>query len=322
MDFYQSVILLKMNTKIKKINLNHSFIFFLFCNIFSLITFIFNDFTISPLICLLLILSIGISHGSLDNIKGKKLFKIFEITNFSIFYLSYIVIAITIIILWIIIPALSLIIFLVIASYHFGKEDTQFLIIENSYFNQLLYLIKGSLIILAPMYFHFEETIFIFKLLLVENENFYEYLNLIENYRILLFGILLATFANILLFAKNYEFKKFTIFLDYFSILIINYYFSPLIAFTLYFCFLHSIRHSITLMLELNDTNLNLGFKLFIKKALPLTILTVIFCLIALYFLNNSYNFNSSILKIIFIGLASLTFPHILLEYLLEKNEK
>jgi len=29
-----------------------------------------------------------------------------------------------------------------------------------------------------------------------------------------------------------------------------------------------------------------------------------------------------AILEIIFIGLASLTFPHILLEYLLEKNEK
>ncbi len=151
---------------------------------------------------------------------------------------------------------------------------------------------------------------------------FYEYLNFIENYNILLFGIILATFSNILLFTKNYEFKKFTIFLDYFSILIINYYFSPLIAFTLYFCFLHSIRHSITLMLELDKTDLNIGFRLFIKKALPLTVLIIVFCLIALYFLNNSYSFNSSILKIIFIGLASLTFPHILLEYFLEKNEK
>ena len=78
-----------MNNKIKKINLNHSFIFFLFCNIFSLITFIFNDFTISPLICLLLILSIGISHGSLDNIKGKKLFKIFKIIIFLFFIYIY-----------------------------------------------------------------------------------------------------------------------------------------------------------------------------------------------------------------------------------------
>ena len=136
------------------------------------------------------------------------------------------------------------------------------------------------------------------------------------------FGIILATLSNIFLFTKNFEFKKFTIFLDYFSILIINYIFSPLIAFTLYFCFLHSIRHSISLMLELNETDLNIGFKLFLKKALPLTFLTAAFCLVGLYFLNNAYSFNSSIIKIIFIGLASLTFPHILLEYLLEKNEK
>ena len=121
---------------------------------------------------------------------------------------------------------------------------------------------------------------------------------------------------------RNFELKKFTIFLDYFSILIINYYFSPLIAFTLYFCFLHSIRHSITLIFELNREDLSIGIKIFLKEALPLTILTAIFCLISLYFLNNAYSFDSSILKIIFIGLASLTFPHILLEYLLEKNEK
>ena len=311
-----------MNNRIKKINLNHSFIFFLFCNIFSLITFVINDFTISPLICLLLILTIGISHGSLDNVKGAKLFQIFGIKNISIFYLSYILIAITVIILWLIIPVFSLVIFLIVASYHFGKEDTQFLIIEKSMFNQLLFLIKGSLIILAPMYFHFDETVDIFKLLLLDNELFYKFLNFIETNKILLFGIFLATLSNIVLFTQNFEFKKFTIFFDYFSILIINYYFSPLIAFTFYFCFLHSIRHGISLMLELNDNDLNKGFRLFIKKALPLTILTALLCLSGLYFLNNSYSFNSSILKIIFIGLASLTFPHILLEYLLEKNEK
>ena len=97
---------------------------------------------------------------------------------------------------------------------------------------------------------------------------------------------------------------------------------SPLIAFTLYFCFLHSIRHGITLMHELDKKDLKNGLKIFIKKALPLTILTAIFCLLGLYLLNNAYNFDSSILKVIFIGLASLTFPHILLEYLIEKNEK
>ena len=311
-----------MNNRSKKINFNHSFIFFLVCNIFSLIAFKFNTLTISPFICLLLILSIGISHGSLDDVKGKKLFQIFEIKKFYIFYLAYILIAIIVIILWILIPYVSLIIFLTVASYHFGKEDTQFLIVENSYYNQFLFLLKGSLIVFAPMYFHFNETISIFKLLFIENENFYNFLDLIESKKILLYCIILSTLANILLFTKNFELKKFTIFLDYFSIIIINYYFSPLVAFTIYFCFLHSVRHSISLMCELDRDDLGNGFKIFVKKALPLTIITAIFCAIGLYLLNNTYNLESSILKIIFIGLASLTFPHILLEYLIEKNEK
>ena len=311
-----------MNNRSKKINFNHSFIFFLVCNIFSLIAFNFNTLSISPFICLLLILSIGISHGSLDNVKGRKLFQIFEIKKFYIFYLAYILIAIIVIILWILIPYVSLIIFLMVASYHFGKEDTQFLIVENSYYNQFLFLLKGSLIVFAPMYFHFNETISIFKLLFIENENFYNFLDLIESKKILLYCIILSTLANILLFTKNFELKKFTIFLDYFSIIIINYYFSPLVAFTIYFCFLHSVRHSISLISELDRDDLGNGFKIFIKKALPLTIITAIFCAIGLYLLNNTYNLESSILKIIFIGLASLTFPHILLEYLIEKNEK
>ena len=248
-----------MENKIKKINFNHSFIFFLFCNIFSLITYVINNFTVSPLICLLLILSIGVSHGSLDNLKGEKLLKIFGINNLLIFYSLYILLATVVIILWIIIPSISLIIFLIVASYHFGKEDTQFLVIENSYVNQLLFFIKGTLIILAPIYFHFDETINIFKTLLVDNENFYEFLNFIESSKILLLSVILSTLANLILFAQNFEIKKFTIFLDYFSILILNYYFSPLLAFTLYFCFLHSIRHSITLILELEKNDLNLG---------------------------------------------------------------
>ena len=311
-----------MNNQIKKINLKHSFIFFIFCNIFSIIAFKFTYNTISPLVCLFLILVIGVSHGALDNLKGKKLFQIFGINNFFIFYLSYILVSLIVIFLWIFAPSIFLFFFLVVASHHFGKEDTQFLIIENSYLNQLLFFLKGSLIVFTPMYFHFDETISIFKLLLIDNESFYEILNIVETNKILPYCIILSTLSSIILFVKNFELKRFTIFLDYFSILIINYYFSPLVAFTIYFCFLHSVRHSISLMSELDNDNLTNGLKIFTKKALPLSILTAIFCFLGLYLLNNTYSLDSSILKIIFIGLASLTFPHILLEYLIEKNEK
>ena len=311
-----------MSNKIKKINFNHSFIFFLSCNILSLLFFKIDPSIISPFICLFLILIIGVSHGSLDHLKGKKLLKIFKFNNVLIFYFSYILLSITIIISWIIFPTIVLIFFLVVASFHFGKEDTQFLINENSYFNQLLFFLKGSLIIFAPLFFHFDQTVNIFKLLLIENETFYSNLSIIENNKLINIGIVLSTLSSIFLFLKKFEIKKFIIFLDYFSIIIINYYFTPLIAFTIYFCFLHSIRHSISLIFELDQESLKNGLLIFIKKALPLTILTTIICLISLYFLNKNYGLDSSILKLIFIGLASLTFPHILLEYLIEKNEK
>ncbi len=311
-----------MKIQIKKINLKHSLIFFIFCSIFSLPFLKINISNIQPLICLFLILIIGVSHGSLDHIKGGKLLKIFNLNNILIFYFTYLLIALSITFFWILFPVITLVFFLIVAAYHFGKEDTQFLITENSFLNHLSFFFKGSLIILAPLYFHFEETIDIFKLLLIDNENFYFILNFIENNRILTIGIIFSTISSIFLFLRKFEMKKFTIFLDYFSIIIVNFYFTPLIAFTIYFCFLHSIRHSISLMFELDHEDLKNGLLIFIKKALPLTILTATFCLISLYFLNKNYGFDSSILKLIFIGLASLTFPHILLEYLIEKNEK
>jgi len=311
-----------MTTQIKKINFKHSFIFFLFSNIISLPFIKAYNLSISPLVCLLLILIIGVSHGSLDHIKGRKLLRIFQIDNIITFYISYFLLAVTIIILWVLLPAIVLITFLIVASFHFGKEDTQFLIDDNSYLNQFLFFLKGSLVILAPLYFNFNETVFIFKLLLIENESFYQSLNVIESNNFLIIGIVFSALSSIILFFKKFELRKFTIFFDYFSIIIINMHFSPLIAFTIYFCFLHSIRHSISLITELDQESLGNGLLVFIKKATPLTILTAAFCLVGLYFLNNNYNLDSAILKLIFIGLASLTFPHILLEYLIEKNEK
>ena len=310
-----------MNNIIKKINLNHSFIFFFFVNIFCFLMFKFN-LIVPSILCFLLVLIVGVSHGSLDHLKGKKLLKLFNIKSTYIFYITYILISAVVVVTWILLPSMTLIVFLIIASYHFGKEDTHFLINNRSYFTQLLYFFKGFLIILAPLTFHFQETIAIFKLLLIDNEVFYSSLDFIEKNNIIQKGIVFSFLSSVILLLKNFEKKKFLIFFDYFSILTLNLYLTPLIAFTIYFCFLHSIRHSISLAIELDPDSVVNGFRLFVKKALPLTILTAVFSFIALYLLSYSNNLDSAILQIIFIGLASLTFPHILLEYFLEKNEK
>ena len=305
-----------MNNKIKKINFNHSFIFFLFCNIFSLLTLKMNSVTISPLICLFLILSIGISHGSLDNYKGRKLFQIFGISNFLIFYLTYFLIALVVVIFWIIIPYISLIIFLIVASYHFGKEDTVFKVKKRAISNEILFFLKGSSIIISPLLFQRDSTNEIFFTL-----NFYVFESPFFNDFTLIIFLVLGFFSNIYLtIDKSINFKNIMI-LDYFSIIILNIFLTPILAFTLYFCFLHSVRHSFGLINEI-DRSFKIGLKKFIMKAIPLTLITGLIFLSSIYFLNNLYEIDEAIYKVIFIGLASLTFPHILLEYLLEKNEK
>ena len=311
-----------MTNYIQKLNLYHSLIFFLLTNIFSIIIDQNKNLTISPIVCLLLILTIGISHGSLDHIKGKKLLDKFKIDNIYFFYVFYILIGFSIVFIWLMLPSITLILFLLVASYHFGKEDTDFLIKSNSLKNQIFYFFKGLLIVIAPLNFHFEETVNIFKILFVESEKFYLYLGFLESFKIIKIIFLLSIFSSFYLFVKNFKFINFSIFLDFFSILLLNYYLSPLLAFTFYFCFLHSIRHSFSLILEIDKNNFKSGLFLFIKKALPLTIFIAVIYLIVIFYMSNSFEFNDAILKAIFIGLASLTFPHILLEYLLEKNEK
>ena len=207
-----------------------------------------------------------------------------------------------------------LILFLIIAAFHFGREDSEF-INKNKNF-ELIYFLKGSLIIVAPLLFHKSETLSIFKSL-----NFDITSNALISNEILYLFIFLSLISNIILsLNKSFESKSLLL-MDFLSILILNYFLNPIIAFTIYFCFLHSIRHSISLIKVINK-NIKKGLPIFLKKALPLTIFTIFGYFFAIYFLNNYNEFNESVYKAIFIGLASLTFPHILLEYLLEKNEK
>ena len=303
----------RISKSMNLINFRHSVIFLNLCILLSSI----NQIIAEPIIlCLFLILIIGISHGSLDDIKGKKLLKIFKYRSLFIFYLGYIIISLSIITTWTFFPNLVLLIFLIVASYHFGKEDTVFKIKERFIINEILFFLKGSIVIVAPLLFQRDLTNEIFKTL-----NFYVFeISLFNDFNLIIF-LLLSFISTLYLIQNKIADFKMIMLCDYFSIIILNFFLSPVLAFTLYFCFLHSIRHSISLIFEL-DKNFKTGLKKFVKKAIPLTVVTGITFLIAIYFLNNSYDLDEAIYKVIFIGLASLTFPHILLEYLLEKNEK
>ena len=268
------------------------------------------------IICLFAILFIGISHGSLDNIKGTKLLKLFGYKSGSLFYSIYLIISLSIIILWLILPNTVLLLFLIVAAFHFGKEDTIFVFKRKFFISEILFFLKGSSVIIAPLLFQRDATNEIFKTL-----NFYVFESPIFDNQFLMILLLSSFLSSIYISNKKSVDIKALMIMDFLSLIILNFFLTPVLAFTIYFCFLHSIRHSIILIFEL-DKSFKIGFKKFISKAIPLTLITGVVFLIAIYFLNNFYKLDEAIYKVIFIGLASLTFPHILLEYLLEKNEK
>ena len=264
------------------------------------------------IICFFLISIIGVSHGALDHVKGYKLIKIYKINNRYFFYPVYIFCCLLVIFFWIIFPSVTLILFLLVASYHFGKEDSCVGSVIKKRFINLFYLFKGSVVVVAPLFFHTEETLQIFKIL---GDNL---ILIHENFLISLLIISFIANFTIMLWSNNSGFFL----ADCVTIFALNTFFSPLVAFTIYFCFLHSVRHSFGLICEINDKNFKDGFNKFLKKALPLTLVTAILFVVSIYILTNYYVLDDALLKVIFIGLASLTFPHILLEYLIEKNEK
>ena len=300
-----------------KINKEYS-LFLFFFNIFILFTVseVLEskeiEIPFKNIICFFLISIIGVSHGALDHIKGYKLMEVYKINNKYLFYPVYIFCCLLVIFFWIIFPSVTLILFLLVASYHFGKEDSCVGSIIKKKFINLFYLFKGSVVVVAPLFFHTEETLQIFKILgdnlIMTHENF-------------LVSLLLISFiANI--FIMQWSNNSGFFLADWVTIFTLNIFFSPLVAFTIYFCFLHSVRHSFGLIYEINKKKFKNGLKKFLKRALPLTLVTAILFIFGVYILRNYYVLDDAIMKVIFIGLASLTFPHILLEYLIEKNEK
>ena len=86
--------------------------------------------------------------------------------------------------------------------------------------------------------------------------------------------------------------------------------FPPLPAFAIYFCLIHSFNH----MKRVVPTLLNFMEKgKAISLMITLSVLSWLGGAVALYYILNLNIFPEAILKVTFIGLAALTFPHMIL---------
>ena len=273
-----------------------------------------NDISLL-IFCFILILTLGVSHGALDHLRGAKILKpILKQRWFLVFYPGYISLSLFVIICWVLFPSISLFIFLLVAGYHFGEEDLSFFKEEQGLIFNITGFLKGFLIITLSLHFNFETTSTFFNYLMVDITHYSD----LGFYTSILFTINLFSLVGGLIYLFKNNLNELVLILLEVILIIISFKYLPLIlAFTLYFCFLHSSKHITGLAKELDGDDMVNGFKLFAKKAIPLTVLTGIGAVSVVFFLNHSLTEN--IIQTIFIGLASLTLPHILLEVIDKK---
>jgi len=260
--------------------------------------------------CFFLIFTLGASHGALDHLRGEKILKPILDAKWSIFfYPGYILLASSVICLWLLSPPITLFIFLMISAYHFGEEDMSFFINGDNSFFYFISFLKGLLVITLALYFNLETTSLFFGYLMVNLDN-YTFLTQFAS-QIFYANIALFLIGVTVLLRGNFS-KLFLVQFEIGLTALAFIYLPLILAFSLYFCFIHSTKHILRQSKELDQINLINGLKLFSLRALPLTLLTAIGAILFVFFLQSSLTEN--LIQTIFIGLASLTLPHIILE--------
>tara|TARA_Y100000746_G_scaffold101279_1_gene86383 strand:+ start:110 stop:973 length:864 start_codon:yes stop_codon:yes gene_type:complete len=250
----------------------------------------------SILLFLIVMLSIGIPHGSVDHIIAFINPEARKFNSKLIFYTTYLSLIVFNIALWVISPFLGLLVFLIISCYHFGETQV---IGYNPTDNKLLNFVVGANILLSLFLnniVELQEILYIIP----------EFANLDLSAFDSVFFLLISV-AVLMLSIVNFEIKrKVPLYAEITILYMVFFHTDLLTSFALYFGFCHSLP---MLMLEFEEFK-NDNFIKFYLKTLPFTILSIIFGFL-LYQFNNDLLTSDNLILFVFIIISSLTLPHV-----------
>ena len=250
----------------------------------------------SILLFLVVMLSIGIPHGSVDHIIAFINPDARKFDNKLIFYVVYLSLIVFNILLWVISPFLGLLVFLIISCYHFGETQV---IGYNPTDNKILNFVIGANILLS-----------LFLNNIVELQEILYILPQFASLDLSAFDsvfFLLISVAILMLSIVNFEIKrKVPLYAEITILYMVFFHTDLLTSFALYFGFCHSLP---MLMLEFKEFKTD-SFMKFYLKTLPFTILSIIFGFL-LYQFNNDLLTSDNLILFVFIVISSLTLPHV-----------
>ncbi|MEM9291766.1 MAG: Brp/Blh family beta-carotene 15,15'-dioxygenase [Acidobacteriota bacterium] len=98
----------------------------------------------------------------------------------------------------------------------------------------------------------------------------------------------------------------------------------PLLFFVVYFCLWHSLRHSLETADERLPGGLSRALRAFVRQAIPMTVLTMIAAVVAWWGLQvgGAVAPSEATVQVIFIGLAALTVPHMMLCFAVQHRDR
>lgn len=248
---------------------------------------------LSLIIAVALISIFGLPHGALDPIVAYRSGIWKKPRGLLFFLLAYIALCSSMILFWLVFPILGLSLFLVLSAIHFGRDYQRY---SASNIEQLCY---GAFVLGIPVLFHQEQSRMIFEFLL------FGY----EPSRLILLIQASAIAAITLLAYKIKHHSKFAL-IELLGLIAAAFILSPLWYFVLFFCVLHSPRHLVSSfnLLEPKLKSLGLFVMIFI------TLLTIAIGIsVAVFIKDDSLMVDALTLQILFVGLAGLTVPHMLL---------
>lgn len=262
-----------------------------------------NSWDIAALLAIILL---GVPHGGFDAaIARRSGWQMSGTLSWLGFHLAYLLMAVTVMILWLWFPLISLGMFLLISGIHFGASD-----IAETGSDWLPWVAHGGLVAVAIPNFHVQEVMSLFAVL-SSIEAAQQLLNTLSV--VFIFWALCCMAYCIFTFYHRQYLKPL---LNLWVLIVIALLLPPLVSFALYFCIWHSRGHMLRLWNSLQPSG-RYGAS---REALIYTVLAWGVGFILFYYLSGSPK--ESILKLTFIGLAALTLPHMILVDFLDKRRE
>jgi len=234
----------------------------------------------------------GLPHGALDPLVAKQAMSNQSFYSRTTFYVVYSLIALFYGLLWWGYPTATLASFLVISAFHFGED-------WEGRFSDWTRLSYGAAVVTLPMLLHSREV-----------TEIYSAVGAFDPGRFVSISQAIALIASpIAIFGALTQWRRRkSDLLEIAAIVTGGLVLHPLLFFVCYFCFLHSPRH---LFETARATGLATTGGL-VRAALPALIISVVGGLVFWVSLPPGTG-DERILRVIFIGLAALTMPHMAL---------